>query len=239
VRSFCWNVLKMFSWLRAKFESPDFRANFFVCVFIASVIMSNVLGSKIAVLNLLGINIDFSVGLIPFFLTFFILDALNEVYGREKARETIWLGVLVLIFVSAITWIAVSLPYAARSWLSPEQFNPVFSASLRIIIASIIAFSLADLNDALVFSKLREKLKGKMLWLRSNVSNFIGQTIDTFAFMFLAFFNFFGLLGGYDAAYVITLALPYLALKLVLSLVNTPFVYAAVSWLKGGKVQVK
>ena len=223
----------MLAWLGEKFRSADFRANFFVCIFIAAVIMANVLGSKIASVGILGFPVDFSVGLIPFFLTFFILDALNEVHGRDKAREAIWLGVMTLVFVSAVTLIAVALPYAARSWLTPAQFDPVFSSSLRIIIASIIAFALADLNDALVFTKLKARFMGRMLWLRSNVSNFVGQTIDTFVFMFLAFFDFFGLLGGYDAAYVVTIALPYLALKLALSVFNTPFVYYAVGWLKG------
>ncbi|HLC79916.1 MAG TPA: queuosine precursor transporter [archaeon] len=220
-------------WLGAKFKSAEFRANFLMCIFIASVIMSNVLGSKISNFNILGFDVAFSVGLIPFFMTFFILDAINEVHGRQKAREMIWLGVLTLVFVAIVTLISVALPFAQRSWLTPEQFNPVFDAGLRIIIASIIAFMLADLNDALVFSKLKENFKGKLLWLRSNVSNFIGQTIDTFVFMFLAFFNFFGLLGGYDAAFVVSIALPYLFLKLVLSVFNTPIVYAAVKWLRG------
>ena len=217
--------------LTEKFKSLEFRTSLFVSVFIAAVIMSNVLGSKIAAITVFGILIQFSVGLIPFFFTFFILDAINEVHGREKTREVIWTGVLVLAFVTALS---VMMPFAARSWLGPDQFNPVFSSGLRIIIASIIAFATADLNDAFVYHRLREMLKGKFLWLRSNVSNFAGQTIDTFVFMFLAFFNFFGLLGGYDAAYVVTLALPYLFLKFALSLVNTPFVYAAVRWL-GGK----
>ncbi len=229
----------VFFWLSDKFKTPEFRLNFFVSVFIAAVIMSNVLGSKIASLNLFGIAVDFSVGLIPFFLTFFLLDAINEVYGRDKAREVIWLGVMALVFVSIVTIISVALPFASRSWLTPEQFNPVFSSSFRIIVASIIAFALSDLNDALVFSKLREKFRGKMLWLRSNLSNFVGQAIDTFVFMFLAFFNFFGLLAGYDAAYVVTIALPYLFLKLILSVVNTPFVYAGVRWLRGNSPAAK
>ncbi|MCR4369066.1 MAG: queuosine precursor transporter [archaeon] len=218
-----------------QFESMDFRTSLFVTVFIAAVIMSNMVGSKIASINLLGFPIDFSVGLIPFFMTFFLLDAINEVHGRRKARETILLGVLVLIFVSIITLISVWLPFASRSWLTPEQFDPVFNSSLRIIIASIAAFAMADLNDAFVFTKLKEKFGGKMLWLRSNISNLVGQTIDTFVFMFLAFFDFFGILAGYPAEYVVALALPYLFLKLVLSFLNTPFVYAAVGWLKGAK----
>lgn len=223
----------MFKWLTGKFSSPDFRLSFFTCIFIAAVIMSNVLGSKIASLNLFGFPIDFSVGLIPFFLTFFIFDAINEVHGRDKAREVIWLGVLTLIFVSIVTIISVALPFASRSWLTPEQFDPVFSSSFRIIVASIIAFALADLNDALVFQNLKARFMGRMLWLRSNLSNLVGQTLDTFIFMFLAFFDFFGLLKGYSAGYVVTLILPYLFLKLVLSVFNTPFVYWSVDWLKG------
>ncbi len=149
------------------------------------------------------------------------------------------MAVASLIFVSVVTLIAVALPFASRSWLSPGQFNPVFESGLRIIFASIVAFALADLNDALVFSRLKERLRGKMLWLRSNISNFIGQSIDTFAFMFLAFFNFFGLVKGYDAGYVVALSLPYLSLKLALSVINTPFVYAGVKWLRGGKAEAK
>jgi uncharacterized PurR-regulated membrane protein YhhQ (DUF165 family) len=41
------------------------------------------------------------------------------------------------------------------------------------------------------------------------------------------------LIKGYDFWFVVSLALPYLGLKLSLSIINTPFVYAAVKWLKG------
>ena len=48
--------------------------------------------------------------------------------------------------------------------------------------------------------------------------------------MFLAFFD---PAKGYDAGFVVAIALPYLFLKIILSFVNTPFVYAGVRWLKG------
>ncbi len=214
-----------------RFSSPEFRLNFFFALFVASVIMSNVLGGKVSEISLVGVPVIFSVGLIPFFLTFFILDSINEVYGKQKAREMIWATMLVLVFVSIITMIAVAMPYAARSWVKAEQFGPVFGSSIRIILASLAAFLLADLMDARVYSFLHEKTKGKLLWLRSNVSNFISQTIDTFVFMFLAFYD---PAKSHDAGFVIALIIPYLTLKLILSVVNTPFVYAGVRFLRGG-----
>ncbi|HZX19387.1 MAG TPA: queuosine precursor transporter [archaeon] len=215
-----------------QFDSLEFRTTFLGFIFIASVITSNLLGGKVSEINLLGIPIIFSVGLIPFFMTFFILDAVNEVHGRQKARELIWLAMLTLVFVSIVTIIAVSLPYAERSWIKADAFEPVFNQSLRIIVASILAFFFADQMDTRVFSYLKEKTKGNFLWLRSNVSNIIGQTIDTLIFMFIAFFD---LAKGYDAGFVIALAIPYLVLKIALSFVNTPFVYAGVKWLQGSK----
>ncbi len=214
-----------------KLKSAEFRLNFFFALFVASVIMSNMMGGKVSEVQIFGIPAIFSVGLVPFFLTFFLLDSINEVYGKQKAREMIWATMLVLVFVSIITMVAVALPYAARSWVKPEQFGAVFGSGVRIIFASLAAFILADLMDARVFNILQEKTKGKMLWLRSNISNFISQTIDTFVFMFLAFYD---TATGHDAGFVLALIIPYLALKLILSVANTPFVYAGVRFLRGG-----
>ena len=219
-----------------KFKTLEFRTNFFVCVFVASIITSNMIGNKIAQLDISGIPLIFSVGIIPFFMTFFILDAINEVHGQQKARETVWLAMFVQVFIFLVILASVALPFAARSWLSPEQFNSVFGASLRIIIASLAAFLLADLSDTYIFSSLREKTKGKMLWLRSNVSNFVSEGVDTVVFMFLAFYDLpWDAAKGHDLGFIIALILPYYALKVVLSVINTPFVYAAVRWLKGQK----
>lgn len=213
--------------------SKEFRLTIFSFLFVAAVIMSNIIGGKISFVDFFGFNVVFSVGLIPFFFTFFLLDSVNEVYGRAKTREIIWAGAFALFFVFLVMIFSGALPFAERSWVKEDAFNSVFSTSIRMVVASLIAFILADLNDALVFSKLKEMAKGKFLWLRVNVSNFVGQTLDTFVFMFLAFWNFFGFVSGYDAFFVISLALPYLVLKLVLSLVNTPFVYLGVKWLRG------
>jgi len=213
-----------------KFKSIEFRLAFLMSIFIISVVTANMIGGKIAEINLLSIPITFSIGIIPIFLTFFVLDSINEVFGQQKARETIWLAIFAQILIFGILLLSLALPYSSRSWVSQNEFESVFGLSLRMIIASLVAFLLADLTDAFVFSKIREKTKGKMLWLRSNLSNFIGETIDTFAFMFIAFFDPFS---GHGVGFVLQLIWPYLTLKLILSIINTPFVYAGVKWLRG------
>ena len=223
-----------------KFKSLEFRTAFFVCVFVASVITSNFMGGKVSEISLFGIPVIFSVGIIPFFMTFFILDAINEVHGQQKARETVWLAMFVQAFIFLILLAALALPFAGRSWVKQPEFDAVFGTSLRIIIASLAAFFIADMSDTFVFAKLRESTKGKMLWLRSNISNFIGETIDTFVFMFLAFWDLPWMAStGHDAAFVVALIIPYLTLKLILSVINTPFVYAGVMWLRGAKAGAK
>lgn len=224
----------MFFDIFGKFKTLEFRTNFFISLFVASIVTSNIIGGKVSEISLFGIPVIFSVGVIPFFMTFFILDSINEVHGREKARETVWLALLAQAFVFIIILVCVALPFAGRSWVKPDQFDSVFGSSLRIIIASLVAFFLADMTDTVIFQKIREKTKGKMLWLRSNVSNFIGEAIDTFVFMFIAFYDMpWDAPKGHDVGFVIALIIPYLALKVVLSLINTPFVYAGVKWLSG------
>ncbi|MBI4209929.1 MAG: queuosine precursor transporter [Candidatus Diapherotrites archaeon] len=214
-----------------KFRSLEFRTQFLVCVFVASVITSNIIGGKVSEIGLFGLPVIFSVGIIPFFMTFFILDTINEVHGQQKARETVWLAMFTQAFIFLVILAALALPYAERSWVKAPEFTAVFGMSIRIIIASLAAFFLADMSDTYIFARLRERTKGKMLWLRSNISNFIGETIDTFVFMFLAFFD---PATGRGVSFVIALTLPYLALKFALSVINTPFVYAGVAWLRGG-----
>ena len=211
-------------------KSAEFRLSLLIGIFIASIITSNLLGGKIAEITLFGIPIVFSVGLVPFALTFPVTDIIAEVKGREKAQEVVWIGVAALVFVLAVTVISVALPYAERSWVTAEQFEPVFGSSLRLIVASIIAFFLGQMHDVWAFEFWKEKTKGKMLWLRNNASTIISQLIDSTVFMFLAFY---GASPKYNVAFIISLIVPYYVLKVGLAILDTPLVYAGVRWLRG------
>jgi len=81
---------------------------------------------------------------------------------------------------------------------------------------------------------LRMALKGKALWLRNNLANFVSQFFDTIVFITLAFYAFdksFGSNFGFLAGIIV----PYWILKCIMSIIETPLVYAGVAWLRGEK----
>jgi len=97
-----------------------------------------------------------------------------------------------------------------------------------------VAFSVAEFADIAIFSKIRERLGKKKLWLRNNLSNFISQGFDTILFMTLAFYSFSQGFGA-NISFLISLIIPYLLLKCSLSVIETPLVYLGVKWLKNEK----
>ena len=68
-------------------------------------------------------------------------------------------------------------------------------ADFRIAIASVLAYSIGQLLDVFVFSKVRDRVGDDGLNLRSNwylapvVSTFFAQLIDTYLFYGVAFYN--------------------------------------------------
>jgi uncharacterized integral membrane protein (TIGR00697 family) len=83
----------------------------------------------------------------------------------------------------------------------------------------------------LIFTKIRQRLGNKALWLRNNVSNFVAQFADTTLFITLAFYNF-ALPFDQNWGFLLSLILPYWLLKCAVSVIETPFVYWGVNWLR-------
>jgi len=65
----------------------------------------------------------------------------------------------------------------------------------------------------------------------SILSFIISQGVDTTIFMFLAFYH---INAKYTAAFVFSLVLPYWIFKIILALLDTPFCYLGVKWLRKG-----
>jgi uncharacterized PurR-regulated membrane protein YhhQ (DUF165 family) len=57
----------------------------------------------------------------------------------------------------------------------------------------------------------------------------VSQTIDTLLFMFIAFYH---INEKFTAGFILELSVTYLLFKLAFAVVDTPFVYLVVRWLK-------
>jgi len=198
------------------------KLDWLIAVYIACIVTAELLGAKIFQIGFIRASV--AIFVLP--VTFTINDVVTEVYGKARAKSIIRIGLYVLIGLAAYTLLAISLPPASRFATSNAAYNQIFAKSLRITLASIVAFFLAERLDVYIFSKIREKLGTKKLWLRNNFSNFLGQLFDTIIFMFLAFFT----PGSFW--FIVSLIWPYWLLKCFMSVIETPLTYLGVSWLK-------
>ncbi|MBS3061020.1 MAG: queuosine precursor transporter [Candidatus Diapherotrites archaeon] len=193
-------------------------------LFVAGVVASNLMGGKIADFSLFYA----SVGLLVFPVSMLALDIVQEVEGKEKAKRIVFGTLVAMVFILVMTAIAVALPSAPRDFF-PVEYGKIFGVSLRIMVASILAFLTAELVDIHVFRIVKELTKGKMLWLRTNVSTLISEFIDTTIFMMVAFY---GVSPKHDVLFVIGLIIPWWLLKVGYAVVGTPLVYAGSAWLR-------
>ena len=196
-------------------------------IFFVGLVAANLLGGKIT--TIFGISV--SVAIFTYPLTFLVTDIISEVHGKAKGYSLVLSGMACLLILLLITYISIILPPNAR-YADNDSYVAVFQASLRFIIASVIAFILSQIHDIWSFHFWKEKTKGRSLWLRNNASTMVSQFIDTVVFMFIAFYQ---VSPKFDFAFMWHLIIPYYLFKVVFALLDTPFCYLGVKWLKKSK----
>lgn len=212
------------------------KLDFLIALYITCLSLAEIMSVKtFPLVNFFGYQLNASVGIFVFPILFTINDIISEVKGKDRAKSVVYSSLfmvaLIMVFSIFVTW----LPASSRFGFEKE-YDIIFSKSARISAASLIAFLVSGLLDVFIFYRLKENTKGKMLWLRSNVSNYISQLVDTFVFMFLAFYALDKGFGD-NFSFLISITIPYWLLKCFMSTVETPFTYWGVKWLRGSESQ--
>ena len=163
-------------------------------------------------------------------LTFLITDIVAEVYGPKATRSIVTGTLVVLVLVLVVTALATVIPPAGRFEAQNEAYVSVFRSSLRILIASIVAFVFSQYHDVWAFDFWKRRTNGRFLWLRNNASTMVSQLIDTVIFMLIAFW---GTTGRFTLGFVLgSMVPPYYAIKVLAAFLDTPLVYLGVSLLR-------
>lgn len=208
------------------------RMDFLVWFYIFAIFASEVMWAKtFPLINIFWYNLNASVAIFLMPLIYSINDIVIEVYGKERMKQIIRLSIIIIIFIILVSLLFTNLPPSDRFAPIESSYDTIFWLSIRISIASLIAFSFADFLDVYIFSKMREKMKNTKLWLRTNISNIISTFFDTFIFYVLAFYaldkSFLD-----NISFIASIGLPYWWLKCVMSFLVTPLVYLWVKELK-------
>lgn len=212
------------------------KFDFLIGLYIFCTIVSELMGAKTFVLWNNGFTLNASVAIFVIPIIFSINDIITEVHGAKRARSLIWTSLIIVALLALYSFLAISLPPSGRFAGSEAAYDSIFAKSIRMSLASITAFAFADFLDVFIFSKIRAKMGKKALWLRNNASNFISQFFDTTIFMFLAFYAFEKSFMD-NAPFLFSLIIPYWLLKCSMSIIETPFVYLGVKWLKKEKAE--
>lgn len=189
-------------------------------VFSASIIFANI-AAGIKLTDFLGLIVP--AGTIAYSITFPITDIVDEVYGKRRAVYIVWAGLAAEIISLLLIGLEGVLP--AIEAPMEEMYARVFYPQLRIVLASIIAYLISQHHDVWAFWKWREVTKGKYLWLRNNASTIISQLIDSTTFTTIAF------IGIYDYTIIINMVLSMWLFKVIIALLDTPFVYIGVYFI--------
>lgn len=213
--------------------NKDQKLNLLIGLYVGALFASNLLGGKLMPIGFGGRGLTVSIIMFP--LLFLITDMVGEVYGRKKANEFVKIGLISLLFLLAWQIFSISVPGAVpNEWYETfnESYRNVFGLTISFTIASIIAFLTGQYTDVLIFHFMKRFHKGKMMWLRNNISTFFGQFIDSSIWAIIAFFPL--LLNGTFTIFSLygVIIIPYWLAKVVVALIDTPLAYIGVKWLR-------
>lgn len=203
-------------------------------LFICSLVVSNLIFQKFFYwypfgdVEVFGSKLfEISVGIIPYPITFLVTDIISEIYGKKKANQVVTAGIFASVFSLGIIYIANYVPATSYSPVNDTLFTTVFGQTALAVLASMFAYLLAQYIDIQVYHFWKRITKGKMLWVRNNFSTITSQAIDTVtvllllcAFKILEWDLFFPLfISGF-------------IFKMLIALLDTPFMYAAVYFFR-------
>ena len=140
--------------------------------------------------NYFGLNNLLTYGAFSYPVAFLITDLSNRRYGKEIAKKIVYFGFVLGLFLTF--------------YFSTNYSDLI---SIRIAIASGLAFLIAQLIDIYIFDKLRKKI----WYVAPLTSSLIGSSIDTFLFFSIAFYG--------TGVNWITLSLGDLSVKIFVALI--------------------
>ncbi|HSD98187.1 MAG TPA: queuosine precursor transporter [Patescibacteria group bacterium] len=208
------------------------RFDFLLALYIACIAISELMGAKtfpIATIGTFHLSASVAIFVVP--LIYSVNDIITEVFGKDRARSVVRSGLFMVALFMLFSAFATWLPSTPRFAKINPAYVTVFALSVRIAASSLTAFAVGEFLDVLIFARLRQRFGSKKLWLRTNISNFVSQFLDTTLFMFLAFYSL-NVPFLANVSFLFGLILPYWLLKCFMSVIETPLVYLGVTWLK-------
>ena len=190
-------------------------------LFSTCLIVANIVEQKLIQIG----PIEATAGLLIFPISYIVNDIIAEVWGYRKARLIIWYGFLMNFLAVAVFRLSILVP-GSENFTHQEAFSLVMGNTLRITVASFIAFLIGSFLNAFVMSKMKIMQKGRNFSLRAVVSTLIGEGADSIVFFSIAFMG----VTPNDDLWI--LMLTQTGMKTAYEIIILPFTNRIVTWVK-------
>jgi len=191
-------------------------------------IMGNIIGITKFV-EIFGLTIP--IGTLAFPITFLATDLICELYGEKRAQNLVYVGFFMNFFMLGVMSLGNYLDDAGVSG-GTMIYDEVYGFMRAGVIASVIAYAVAQTVDVKMFHFWKRLTNGKHLWLRNNLSTTFSQLVDTIAILSINYMvgNFEGEINSLSALF--SLILSMYTFKFFSALFDTPLFYLGVRLLK-------
>lgn len=149
-------------------------------------VTSNLVYKKFIILPIIfGYSLEISSGTLMYPLTYFLMDLITELYGKDTAKKCLIISILNSISIIFIVQLINSLNATPWSSISNEIFHLVFGSSVFSFATSIIAYSVSQNLDIFIYTRLKYYSKKKNLGFINLISSSFSLLTDTCIVVFL------------------------------------------------------
>lgn len=193
-------------------------------LFVTLYLVSNIMAVK--VISIFGL-FYFDSGTITFPFAYMMGDVLTEIWGFREAKKVIWMTFICNILMVVCTQIGVWLPSPDYLAATAHAYNQIFDYVPRIVIGSLVGFLLGELSNAWLMEKIKERTRGKRLWVRTVGSSAVAYLFDSLPFVLIAFL---GTVTPHDL--LLMIATQYGVKLLIEAVFGTPMAYGVIHTLR-------
>ena len=190
-------------------------------LFTSCLIIANIVEQKLINIG----PIEATAGLLIFPISYIVNDIIAEVWGYRKARLIIWYGFLMNFLAIDIFQLSIWVP-GSGNFAHQDAFSLVLGNTIRITLASFVAFLIGSFLNAAIMSKMKILQKGRNFSVRAIVSTLVGEGADSIIFFTLAFYAVI------PNKSLLMLMLTQTVLKTAYEIVVLPLTNIIVKWVK-------
>lgn len=168
-----------------------------------------------------------ALGTITFSATYLCSDIITEYYGKDAARLAVWLSFAGMLLFDGLILLTLGFKTGSDQFLDAHHaMLTLYAPSIAIFVASLVSYLVSQYSDIWIYNLMHMKSGNKNIWVRSIFATSLSGLIDNTIFSVLAWQVFSPTpLDFHTLLY--TYILGTLGIRVLMSVLNTPFIYAA------------